>query len=400
MQLITGNKYHVYSSRLKMFVILVSIILSTGCTTIPKITEIPAHESHLYINPEKRMFIFRAIRQYNASDLFVTPNIPPKMQTNAQQVCVTAPEEEILAIIDVTLFGDGKNCLLIGTSGIYMNNDWAGDSPGRHFIPYEEFINMEIRHYKWYEVSIGGIDFHTSPCQMPDNTIVKLLRDVQQGLVRKDVASTGPSVDELFAAISTNNVDLVKLSLDNGADSNANRYSIRLDYKYDPDSYTFIMKEVPDPRGMTALGRAIEVKNSETVKLLLDRGANPNRELICKTYSIWVDHGATTSMINNHLRAGGTVTGKKQYSSTYFRSDIRTEDLTIFYSGVEPRVDNVEITTPLILATKENEPRIVKLLLDGGADIFLTDNKGFTALMHAQENEFTEIAEIIKGYNK
>ena len=159
------------------------VVMLTGCTT-PQITEIPENESHIYINPKQRTTLFRVIRKYNAKRaLYITPNISPKMLANARQSCVTASEEEILAILDSTIFKDAKNCLVIGTSGIYINNDRVGDSPGRWFIPYDEFINIQVRHYKWYEVSMGGIDFNTSACSMPDNKIVELLQDIQLCLV-------------------------------------------------------------------------------------------------------------------------------------------------------------------------------------------------------------------------
>jgi len=56
--------------------------------------------------------------------------------------------------------------------------------------------------------------------------------------------------------------------------------------------------------------------------------------------------------------------------------------------------------TPLMFAARYNKVEIVKLLLNNGANSYMKDSKGFTALKHAQLSNATESAEVLKSYKK
>ncbi|MEZ0004661.1 ankyrin repeat protein [Flavobacterium sp. 28YEA47A] len=56
--------------------------------------------------------------------------------------------------------------------------------------------------------------------------------------------------------------------------------------------------------------------------------------------------------------------------------------------------------TPLMFAARYNKVEIVKLLLESGAKVNTKDEKGFTALKHAELSNATEAAEVIKAHKK
>ncbi|WP_447637277.1 ankyrin repeat domain-containing protein [Flavobacterium microcysteis] len=56
--------------------------------------------------------------------------------------------------------------------------------------------------------------------------------------------------------------------------------------------------------------------------------------------------------------------------------------------------------TPLMFAARYNKVEIVKLLLASGAKVNTKDEKGFTALKHAELSNATEAAEVIKTHKK
>lgn len=56
--------------------------------------------------------------------------------------------------------------------------------------------------------------------------------------------------------------------------------------------------------------------------------------------------------------------------------------------------------TPLMYAARYNKVEIVKLLLANGAKLNLKDDKGFTALKHAQLSNATETVEVLKAHKK
>lgn len=56
--------------------------------------------------------------------------------------------------------------------------------------------------------------------------------------------------------------------------------------------------------------------------------------------------------------------------------------------------------TPLMFAARYNKVEIVKLLLQNGAKVNVKDEKGFTALKHAELSNATEAADLIKAHKK
>lgn len=56
--------------------------------------------------------------------------------------------------------------------------------------------------------------------------------------------------------------------------------------------------------------------------------------------------------------------------------------------------------TPLMYAARYNKVEIVKLLLANGARVSTKDEKGFTALRHAELSNATEVAELLKAQRK
>ena len=56
--------------------------------------------------------------------------------------------------------------------------------------------------------------------------------------------------------------------------------------------------------------------------------------------------------------------------------------------------------TPLMYAARYNKVEIVKLLLENGAKTNLKDQKGFTALRHAELSSAKESIEVLKAYKK
>ena len=126
--------------------------------------------------------ILELIKRYLPQDgLSVAPQIPDKKLANAVAKCELPPAERVLGLIDCTVFGSAKNCLLFGAEGIYFHNDWSGKSPGRGFIPYEEFAGRVFMGGGFQEVSLGLNQFlNTSGSSVPKATVVSLLESIKQ----------------------------------------------------------------------------------------------------------------------------------------------------------------------------------------------------------------------------
>lgn len=54
--------------------------------------------------------------------------------------------------------------------------------------------------------------------------------------------------------------------------------------------------------------------------------------------------------------------------------------------------------TPLIVATKIGDVKVVQKFLDAGADVHVQDEYGYTALKYAESREFTEIGDLLRAH--
>jgi hypothetical protein len=124
----------------------------------------------------------RILRGYlPQDDLHVSPNIPERKLRNATRSCGVEDDEQVLALIDATVFGSAKNCLLVGTRGLYCRNDWAGRSAGAHHVGYLELLDTQVRVEGSYEVQIGpGTFFNHSGSSIKGPRVVQILQDLTE----------------------------------------------------------------------------------------------------------------------------------------------------------------------------------------------------------------------------
>jgi len=132
--------------------------------------------------PINEEILLPVLRNHIGDGYFVFPNIPDKKLKNAYKACEVQEEENILAIIDATLMGNAKHCLAIGQNGIYIHNDWAGITPGRHYYSYKDFLTLNIERRGAYEVMLGNVGFNAAGASMKKDAIVGLLQDIQARL--------------------------------------------------------------------------------------------------------------------------------------------------------------------------------------------------------------------------
>ncbi len=72
-------------------------------------------------------------------DLHVGSKIPTKKLANAGASCALPEEEEALGLIDCTVMGSCKNCMVFGLEGVYYHNGWTSKDQGAKEIPYADF---------------------------------------------------------------------------------------------------------------------------------------------------------------------------------------------------------------------------------------------------------------------
>lgn len=163
-----------------------------------------------------------------------------------------------------------------------------------------------------------------------------------------------PNGAVVVSAARRNDLDLLRFLFDHGADPNAAEESSALKVTKYADG-SFVVSAERDPHGWTPLGVAVDLENTEMVRLLLANGADPNALFIWKDLDA---HGPTPRSLQRlgfHLPRGAR----------------------------EPIPE--ERTRSLILAVRKQAIDIVELLLDFGADVFAADSRGLNAVIVADE---------------
>jgi len=118
------------------------------------------------------------------TDLFVTPNIPTKKLSNAIRSCEVPPTERILGLIDCTVMGSAKNCLLFGRNGVYFHNARRGKSAGAGAISYSEFPSSEFGPEGSYDIALGNNQYlNISGCSIPTDKILAILASIRDMIV-------------------------------------------------------------------------------------------------------------------------------------------------------------------------------------------------------------------------
>lgn len=163
-----------------------------------------------------------------------------------------------------------------------------------------------------------------------------------------------------------------------------------------------------DERGRTAALAATHGNHAETVRALIRAGADINirddrtdnvllyagAEGLLEIVNLAIDAGADTKLTN---RFGGTA-----LIPAAERGHVAVVETLLTRSDVDVNhINNLGWTALLeaIVLSSGDEPhqRIVRLLVDHGADVHIADKGGVTPLQHARSRGFTEIARILEA---
>jgi len=116
--------------------------------------------------------------------LFLAPNIPARKLANAIEACGVPAEEQPLALVDCSMCGSAKDCLLFGRHAIYYHNPWFGNKPGPGSIPYRDFGDRTFER-KWFEVALGRGQFLcTTACGLSTREVAGILNAIRQAVTQ------------------------------------------------------------------------------------------------------------------------------------------------------------------------------------------------------------------------
>ncbi len=116
------------------------------------------------------------------SSLYLAPSIPDKKLRNARKFCEVPDEEEVLALIDCTVFGSASDAVLFGNQHLFFRNFIAQEGrPGR--ISYGDLIRLSLQRAGDGELVFGeNLVANISGSGLSAADLMTLIRDLQKRL--------------------------------------------------------------------------------------------------------------------------------------------------------------------------------------------------------------------------
>ena len=126
--------------------------------------------------------------------VYYFPEIPSKKLTNALNSCNLPLDEKVVLLIDSTVFGSAKNCLLISNTGsLYIHNDWTAFQSGAHSLSWdmlrESAQQIDAKKLK-QEVAFGAVSFNTTGCSLSAKQVEMIIIMVIKRLLELQVANS------------------------------------------------------------------------------------------------------------------------------------------------------------------------------------------------------------------
>jgi len=116
------------------------------------------------------------------ASVYMLPNIPDKKLRNARKFCEVPDEEDVLALIDCTVFGSASDALLFGSRHLFFRNFIAQNGrPGR--LTYEALMTISMQRAGDSELLFGeNLVANLSGSGLSAADLMTVIRDLQKRL--------------------------------------------------------------------------------------------------------------------------------------------------------------------------------------------------------------------------
>lgn len=172
---------------------LALLCMCCGCSTIDP-APLTRSGNSAKIDDKSKKIILSVMERNRYSKLYFGYGIPENKEENARQACRVPPAEDILALLDLTIFGSAKVCLLLSDTGVYFVSEYPR---GVHYLTYDSFVESKIYLYKddVSTVIIGEKKINVYSQDSGHIRVANMLADLKRNLLAAKVgaaSSSGP----------------------------------------------------------------------------------------------------------------------------------------------------------------------------------------------------------------
>ncbi|MFA6303935.1 MAG: ankyrin repeat domain-containing protein [Legionella sp.] len=185
-------------------------------------------------------------------------------------------------------------------------------------------------------------------------------------------------------------------------------YASRKGYKDIVASLRFIMSNITDSDNKNALMAAIETKNHEIIKLLLNSPMDINAKDITGSTALMIavrnkDYGSI-SLLLEHANIDLSIVNNEGMNALFIaikNQDSKSLNLLLHSAQSNPNLTNKDGMTALMFAIENNDIQSIQILLQTpDINVLTKNNQGLTALMLAVKLNNTSIVAMLLQTNK
>jgi len=122
--------------------------------------------------------------KWQGSDFSMAPNIWAKKQRNARAACQVPAGEELLVLVDMTVFGSASDALVVSSGGVYFHHD--ASQPARWSVPLHQIgpVLFGSRDKPWVTLTAGGVALKwRDSCKISAEQAARLLTRLRKALM-------------------------------------------------------------------------------------------------------------------------------------------------------------------------------------------------------------------------
>ncbi|MBL9043957.1 MAG: hypothetical protein JNM83_20250 [Myxococcales bacterium] len=140
----------------------------------------PVHLAEVQLRAEQLHDVLKPF--VHLSSLYLQPNIPDKKLRNARKFCEVPDEEDVLALVDCTVFGSASDAVLFGSRHLFFRNFIAQNGrPGR--LSYGDLLRISLQRSNDGELVFGeNLTANLSGSGLSAAELLMVMRELQKRL--------------------------------------------------------------------------------------------------------------------------------------------------------------------------------------------------------------------------